>query len=132
MRPRRDKDRHRRGYTLLEVITAFAVLTIALSALIPMISGLLSRSGGAQAKWAATEFAASKLAEIGVVAPIRQGVAAGTYRTDWRWTATTRPHRATGVPLGAGLYEITIEVRDAASDRLVTQLVTVKQARPGR
>ena len=92
MRWWRDRGARRRGYSLLEVITAFALLTISLSALIPAISDLLSQSARAEQKWAAMEFARSKLDEVGVVTPIRAGVDAGTYRSHWTWTATTKAY----------------------------------------
>lgn len=122
----------RAGSSLLEVIVAFALLAIALGTLLPAMSGLLSRSAIAERTWAATAFARSKLEEIGIAIPLREGVVRGTYREDWHWTATITPYARSGVPIGAGLYEVTLEVRGDGNSDPLARLVTVRQRAPER
>ena len=93
---------------------------------------MTGRSGAAAERWAATEFARSKLEEVGIVTPVRPGVATGTYRAYWAWRIETEPYEATQLPPGSNLFEISIEVTRPGQSEPVARLVTVKVAEPAR
>ena len=117
------------GYSLLEVIVAFAVLALSLSTLFPTVSALSGRSAHATEHWAATEFARSKLEEIGVVTPIARGIDRGTW-AQWDWRIEIAPYQNAALPPSNGLFEITIEVRRRGGTEPIARLVTVKPGGP--
>ncbi|MCW3783538.1 type IV pilus modification PilV family protein [Defluviimonas salinarum] len=70
------------GYSLLEVLVAFAIMSMVLAALLPAQSRLLQRSRSADEGLLAQELALSRLAEVGVAIPDPAGVREVPYR---RW-----------------------------------------------
>lgn len=72
---------HRRaGYSLFEVLIAFAILTMVLSALIPGQAKLLSRVNQQDHKFLALDYAYSRMALIGVTETIASGTSTDNYR----------------------------------------------------
>ena len=128
---RKPRDR-RHGYTLLEVIVAFVILVLSLSALIPNLASLTGQSGASREVWAATAFARSMIEPIGIAEPLRPGVREGRVAGRWTWRIEIEPYSDEIVPIGAGLYSIVMEVRDRARDRSLTVLRTVRDAGAGR
>ena len=125
----RDRDQQR-GYTLLEVVVAFAILTLSLSTLIPGLATLTGQSGTARETLAATEFARSLIEPIGIAEPLRPGVREGRVGDAWRWRIGIEPYRDEGGPVGAGLYSIVVEV--TAGGRELTRLQTIRAAGDNR
>lgn len=72
----------RAGYSFFEVLIAFAILTMVLSALVPGQARLLSRVNQQDQKFLAQDYAFSLLAQIGVTGPISSGTSTDTYH-DW-------------------------------------------------
>lgn len=118
----------RLGYSMLEVITAFAILALSLSALIPGLANLTGQAGGARLTWAATEFARSMIEPIGISIPLRPGVREGRVADRWNWRIEIKPYRAPDVPIGAELYRIAIEVTGRDSNERIAWLRTIRQA----
>lgn len=122
-------DRGRSGFSLLEVLVAFVVLALALSALLPALSGLSHRSRAAEDRWLAGELALSRLDMAGVIEPFAASSESGEWR-DWRWQVEVRP--LPSVPPGsrrfATFYEVTVVVSDIASGDLLARLAAVKRA----
>ena len=121
-------DRRRRGFTLLEVLVAFVVLALSLSALLPALTTLGHRGRLAEDRWLAGELALSRLEAAGVTTPLARGDDSGAWQ-DWRWTVEVRPLRSAPPESErfATFYEVTVEVTDG--DGLVlARLATVKRA----
>ena len=87
------------GYTLIEVIVAFAVLALALT----MLLGILSNATR-QVRWSddagrAALHAQSLLAQAGVGEPLRAGRSEGEFEDGrYRWTLEVAPWRDPGAP----------------------------------
>lgn len=125
------RNRHRAGFSLLEVMVAFVVLALSLSALLPALTTLSHRSRSAEDRWLAGELALSQLDMVGVTAPLASGEESGEWR-NWRWEVQIRPISA-AIPESARfatLFEITVKVSDSRSGAVLVQLTTVKRA-PG-
>jgi len=75
-----------RGFSLLEVILAFALMSVGLGILIAILSGGLAQVRGAGDATEATLHAQSLLDEVGVLAPIEVGSTRGDFdRGRYRW-----------------------------------------------
>ncbi|MDR7192306.1 type II secretion system protein XpsI [Luteimonas terrae] len=109
--------RGQRGYTLIEVIVAFAVLGIALMLLLGTLS-----NGTRQVRWAADSgraalHAQSLLDGIGIDIPVVPGSTTGGFEDGrYRWTLEIAPYvdpqmpPALVVPSGQQLFEIALAV----------------------
>ncbi len=120
----------RAGFTLLEVLIAFAVMALTLIAAYQLLGTGLRGSARAERVTLALLAAESKLAEIGVSAPLRAGRSGGALGGGYRWRAEVRRRRepaaeassAAASPVAA--YEVSVTVswggRAAESVRLET------------
>lgn len=109
--------RSQRGYTLIEVIVAFAVLGIALMLLLGTLS-----NGTRQVRWAADSgraalHAQSLLDGIGIDIPVVPGSTAGEFEDGrYRWTLEIAPYVDPAMPpalldpSGQQLFEIALAV----------------------
>lgn len=109
--------RARRGYTLIEVIVAFAVLGLGLTLLLGTLS-----NGTRQVRWAADSgraalHARSLLDDVGIGVPVSPGRSSGTFEDGrYRWTLAIAPFddpEAAPALAGAtagGLFELTLAV----------------------
>ena len=73
----------REGYSLIEVLIAFVIMTLVLAALIPGQAALLSRATVLEEQVLAHDYALSRAARLGVDTPLVAGTARETYR-DWQ------------------------------------------------
>ena len=119
------------GFTLLEVIVAFTILTLSLGVLLPVFSGSLGR--GEQSKHEALALAAgqSKLAGLGIEEPLAVGLSDGEFPDGIHWQLQALPFAdATdqkASPLRAYQTTLTMSWRDAGQARSLT-LTTLKLA----
>lgn len=111
-----------RGFTLLEVLVAFALLAVALTLLLGTLSGAARQVGEADLRSRAVLHAQSLLATTGVQAPLQEGRRDGQWEDGrYQWTLQVQPYvepRATnaasasvdaiGVPR---LLELRLQVR---------------------
>ncbi len=74
-----------RGFTLLEVIVAFTILSVALIGLLQAFATGMRGLGAAQASATAVMHARSKLDEIGEVIALEDGELSGEYDDGYRW-----------------------------------------------
>lgn len=94
--PRRARQR---GYTLLEVIVAFALLAAALTLLLGSLSGAAK-----QVRWSADSgraalYAQSLMDQVGVGEPLKPGQRSGQFENGrYRWTLGIAPWRDTQLP----------------------------------
>ncbi len=74
-----------RGFTLLEIIVALAILGIGLVVVMELFSGGL-RLGRVSVEYGrATEYARAKMEEISLAKDIREGEEEGEFDKDFRW-----------------------------------------------
>jgi len=76
-----------RGFSLLEVLVAFVILSLVATALFRLFSGSLANVGAAEDYSRAVILAESVLAETGGAQPLREGSRSGSAddgRTSWR------------------------------------------------
>lgn len=80
-----------RGFTLLEVLVAFAILTVSLGGLMLAFSDGLRATQSSVAVSNATLQAQSLLEEVGKTIPVRPGSVTGTLDDGSRWEVTVAP-----------------------------------------
>lgn len=95
--------RRQRGFTLLEVVVAFALLALALTLLLGSLSGAARQVRQAGDASRASLHAQSLLAGVGVGEPLRPGRSQGRFEEGrYRWTLEIAPYdkpRAAGALL---------------------------------
>jgi len=73
------------GFTLIEVMVAFAILAVALGALLPQFSMTLSSVGRLERRERAALIAETRLDALGTEIPVRQGEAEGETEDGYSW-----------------------------------------------
>lgn len=121
--------KHQRGYSLLEVIVAFAVLALALTLLLGSLSGASRQIKQADLRSRAVLHAQSLLAVTGVVVPLQDGERSGEWEDGrYRWQLQVAPYqepRTDALPVadtvaGPRLAQLTLQVSwgDTDADRM--------------
>jgi len=91
-RPRRVRLRRRqRGFTLIEIIVALAILAVALTALFQAFSGGLRVTTATERQAAAVMLARSLLDRVGEDIPLAAGEQAGVSEDGQRWSIAIAP-----------------------------------------
>ncbi len=104
------------GFTILEVLVAFVVAALLLSVILGGFSQGLSNLRLVDQRAQAVLVAQSRLAEVGVVTPLRPGAFQGVESGDkpFRWTVNVTPldweYAARVAAMGAVLYRVDVEV----------------------
>ncbi len=88
---------HQRGFSLLEVLVAFAILSISLGVILQVFATGLRNAGMADDYTRATLYAESILAAIGREAPPSAGVREGPIDDQFSWRSTVSEY-AEGMP----------------------------------
>jgi len=131
--------RGQRGYTLIEVIVAFAVLGIALMLLLGTLS-----NGTRQVRWAADSgraalHARSLLDGVGIEVPVVPGRSTGEFEDGrYRWSLAITPFVDAELPAqvpdpsGRQLFELVLDVHwGEGSPRERLQVHTLRLHEPG-
>ncbi len=113
--------KRRAGYSLLEVLIAFAVMSLVLSAVVPNQALLLSLASDQEQKVLALDFAVSISERLGIDAPIKLGVSETTYG-DWRVQTIVESYGASDYLPDLAQAHITIS---GADGRLLATLKTL-------
>ena len=106
------------GYTLIEVIVAFAVLALALTLLLGTLSGAARLVRQANDGGRAALYAQSLLDQAGVGSALQPGQQQGEFEDGrYRWTLQIAPYADPGAPLlappgnaGAQLFELVLDI----------------------
>ncbi|MBV8755029.1 MAG: prepilin-type N-terminal cleavage/methylation domain-containing protein [Hyphomicrobiales bacterium] len=81
-----------RGFTLVEIIVALAILALSLNVILPTMSDALWRTGEAEAQAEAASLACSLLAQAGTAVPLAGGEASGQFENGFRWQLRITPY----------------------------------------
>jgi general secretion pathway protein I len=81
------------GFSLLEVLVAFVILSLVLSVLMQVFSGGLRNATRAGEYQQAMLLAQSKLAGIGIEEPLEEGQRIGRFNETYRWQIDISPYR---------------------------------------
>lgn len=107
------------GFTLLEVIVAFAIAALALVGLVQAGSGGLFAVDTASRVNRAVERAQSHLAAFGRSGIVTAGVATGIDPDGYRWELRAEPIAGGGSPIALYDVRVTISWRNGRRDRSV-------------
>lgn len=109
----------RSGFTLIEVLVALAVASLALLALARAGSGALETQAGLEQRTLALWVADNRLAEIRLLRPVQAGTSRGSTtlgERQWRWQSLIQP-----AP-GGELWRIDVVVLDENDAPLLTHV----------
>lgn len=114
-----------RGFSLLEILVAFLLLALAMTALMQIFSTSLNGTGVANHYAKAAMLAQSKLAAVGVETPLREGIESGTFDETYTWHVRVKPYEDPLNPANAAnlqfvfvkLYEVEASVAFPADDK---------------
>ena len=84
--------RRNRGMTLIEVLVAFVILSLAMGVIMQIFFGGMRNARLADGYSRAVFLAQSKLAAVGVEQPLMAGDANGQLGADMRWRITINPY----------------------------------------
>lgn len=125
-----------RGFTLIEVLVALAVLALALGVLFQIFSTGLNNSRVAEAYAKATLLAQSKLASLGIEEPLGEGQNTGRFDEQFGWRVDVHSHEREERPVGqvAPLepYEVVVTVYWGETDEERSVSLTTLRLAPGR
>jgi general secretion pathway protein I len=114
-----------RGFSLLEVLVAFTILTMLLGALFQVFSAGLhaARSGDRYSR--ATVIAQSQLAALGVEHALQEGIVSGTTDDDYHWRVAVSAYEDehmtdTGLLLRPLAVDVTVFWEEGGAPRTVT------------
>jgi type II secretory pathway pseudopilin PulG len=98
------------GFTLLEFLVAFTLLTVVLASLLAAL--FVAVRGDSQAAFVtlASSLARSKLAAAGVDFPLRPGVTSAAFENGYVWQAVVRPYGTIDIGSGRRIDGFWIEV----------------------
>lgn len=117
----------RAGYSLFEVLVAFAIMTMVLGVLLPRQAQMLGRTTQIEERLVAQDFAMSRMALLGVVKPYVVGSTSDSYR-EWTVVQEIEPTTLAGTEIEVLNVTVTIQNnRDVVLAIVETQVVNVEQ-----
>lgn len=122
----------RRGFTLIEVLVAFLILSFSLGALFKVFSGSLRSLRQGEDYAHATALARAQLARIDADGVDGQGIESGETDDGYRWQAEFTPLPDLSAPSGDRKFEpltVTVTVSWGALDNRSVALSTIRLAR---
>jgi len=97
-----------RGFTLIEMVVALAIMALSLGVLFRMGSTGMSGAGIAAAHIEATRLAQSRLDRIGAILPLRPGVTSGEEAGGYSWRVAVS--RVESRPDALSLFQVEVTV----------------------
>jgi general secretion pathway protein I len=125
-----------RGFTLIEVLVALTVLSLALAIIFAGVSQNLRSRRAALHYQQAMLLAESKLASIGLETPLQEGELAGAFSDQFRWRTLVTPYHEEGrteqdtAPVRPLVVTVTVLWGSAGDERSVS-LSTLRLAPRG-
>ncbi len=116
------------GFTLVEVLVAFAVLAVTLIALVNIFGTGFRGIEAAESKTLALRLAQSKLAEVSSNQQLQAGEQSGRFDDKYAWRLRVTPYVATGNSAGRRRLEanwVEVEVTWATSNHRRQRSVTL-------
>jgi prepilin-type N-terminal cleavage/methylation domain-containing protein len=105
------KDEHDAGFTLVEVLVAFAILSIVLLTLFSGLSTALHGDRRAEFTRSALRLAKAELETAGVGIPLAPGVTNGRFENGMEWRLSVRPYASASANDATPAYWVEIIVR---------------------
>lgn len=107
--------RGQKGFTLLEVVVAMAILGVGLTVIIELFSGGLRLGRTSEEYTKAVGYARMKMEEISLTDKLEEGVQEGEFDRNYRWRAEFKrvdllPPRETDYRPPMELYQLRIDV----------------------
>ena len=111
----------RSGYSLIEVLIAFAVMALVLTAILPGQTRLLSRAASKEHRLLAMDWSASHIEALGLTDPIPLGL----QTAEWNdWTLELLVEQAPGQEIES-VYSVRATVLDGQNN-LLTETETIR------
>jgi len=116
----------RKGFTLLEVVIAMAILGAGIAALLALFAGSLRLAGGARDTAAAAVYASQRLEEALLAPNVEEGEETGPFGAKYRWVTRTTvlPPGEEEKPYRAVRIEVTVTWGDPGAERSVDVAAT--------
>jgi general secretion pathway protein I len=120
----------RSGFTLIETLAAFAILTLVLSQLLAGTSGAARNESRADFLLRASREAQSQLETLGVVGPVSSGETRGRFEDGLEWILRVEPRQivrgANGAPIAAShLARITVFRPPSGTENLTLSTIKI-------
>jgi general secretion pathway protein I len=121
------------GFTLVETLVAFAILSLTLIVLFEAASDGARSMRHVEEKITALGIAQSKLAAVGHELPLKTGKSEGVVATDYRWVLDIVPYDEREHALSdLQAYRVRVSVFDISAPDEAPPLATLATARLGR
>ena len=129
-----DRRRAQDGYTLLEFLVAFTVLSLFLTAGLAAVAVALRADQQAAFVMRATPLARAKLAAVGFDFPLRIGVVTGSFGNGYLWRAEVRNYHSAALNNAVSIraYWVEVTVAEPSAAGRVLSLATIAAARETR
>ncbi len=116
----------KKGFTLLEVVIAIAILGAGIGALLAMFSGSLRLAGGSRDLSTAAVYATQRLEEALLAPNPVEGQESGPFGDKYRWTTRTTflPPEGEKSPFRPVRIEVTVTWGDPGAERSVDMAAT--------
>ncbi|MGR9044374.1 MAG: type IV pilus modification PilV family protein [Gammaproteobacteria bacterium] len=122
-----------RGFSLLEILVAFAVLALSLGILLRIFSGGVNNAIVADGYTSAIQIAESLLARTGVETPLEQGQASGVMDETYYWRISVSPYEIVETPLESSpqavslmLVQVEVNWQEGQGEPRQVELTTLK------
>lgn len=110
-----------RGFTLIEVVVAFAILSISLGVLLEVFAGALRNADLAGRYGQAALLAQSELERLATQGPLVEGVETGEFGGGYRWERLVEPlpvdTQGLERPLAVRPLQVSLRIAWGAGDR---------------
>jgi general secretion pathway protein I len=129
MRRRRSCDRGVRGFTLLEILVALAILAVSIGVLTASFSMSVDGTRTARRELDVAAAAQSVLARVGADIPVRAGALSGSAGEGLRWQINIAPYGDPNASPGllVAAFEVSLEIQWEEDGR--SRALTVKTLR---